>query len=60
MLIYAIVTVVCLVLDLIAFFIGVSYFSNDMSEYSYAGVSSVFLAAIFITLDLYYIIWVAS
>ena len=60
MLIYAILTVVCLLLDLVGFFIAVSFYSNEITEFSFAGAALLVFSGLFITLDLYYMVWVFS
>lgn len=65
--IYVILTQVCLLLDLIDFFIGVSKFNqkyfltNDLPDYiSYGSVVILVVSTIYITLDVYYTIWAVS
>jgi hypothetical protein len=35
-------------------------FGNDETEYSFSGVSLLALSALYFSLDLYYLIWIAS
>lgn len=57
---YFIVTCLMLIIDTMDFFIGVSFMSNDYLPWSYAGCLILILSSVFMTLDLYYIVWAAS
>lgn len=60
LLVYFILTMVMFIADVINFFVGVTFLSNVESEWSYAGCMILILSSIFITLDLYYLVWAAS
>ena len=58
LLVYTILTLVCLILDLVAFFISVSFFAYDNAAFPATGM--VCLSAVFLCCDLYYIIWIVA
>lgn len=57
---YFILTCISFMFDIVDFFIGVSYLQNGVTEYSYGATCILILSSIFVTLDLYYIIWAVS
>jgi len=58
--VYFILTCVMFILDLVVFFVGVSLLSNDFEEYSYGSVMMLTISSVFMSFDLYYIIWATS
>ena len=60
MLVYFVLTCVCFLSDVVSFFVAISMFGNDETEYSFAGVGLLALSALYFSLDLYYLIWIAS
>jgi hypothetical protein len=60
MLVYFICTCVCFLTDIISFFIAISKFGNEETETSFAGVGLLALSALYFSIDLYYLIWIAS
>lgn len=62
LLVYFILTVVCLIMDLIAFFISVGYFAVHAaaSTTSFPATGMICLSAVFLCCDLYYIIWIVA
>lgn len=57
---YFILTCIQFIFDLITFFVGCSFMKNDYDEYSYAGAMICCLSSVFLSLDLYYILWACS
>lgn len=58
--IYFILSCVQFFLDLPAFFFGVAYTTNDFDERSYGGCLCLCMSSVFLSLDLYYILWACS
>ena len=56
LLVYLILTILCIILDLFGFFFGVSYFDGEVS--AYPAVSLIILSSASLFLCLYYIIWI--
>ena len=58
---YFILTCVCFWLDVINFFRGVALLSgNDYYLWSYSACVLLVVSSVFVTLDVFYIVWVAS
>ena len=57
---YVGLTCLCAVLDIICFFTGVSWNSNDTEWWSYGVVNIFVLSSVYISCDLLYLIWAAS
>lgn len=57
---YVGLTCLCAVLDVICFFTGVSWNSNDTEWWSYGVVNIFVLSSVYISCDLLYLIWAAS
>lgn len=57
---YLALTIVCYILDLISFFVGVSAFANDDEHKSYFGTVYLIFAILLLGTDLYYISWSLS
>ena len=60
MLAYFILTCLQFVLDLSGFFLGCAIMYGDYNEYSYASALITSMGSVFVSLDVYYIIWVFS
>lgn len=58
--VYFVLSCVQFVLDMIVFFYALVYVKNDFDENSYPGALILALSSVFMSLDLYYIIWVLS
>lgn len=57
---YFFLTVACFIFDLIVFFVALSYLGNDYDVYSYAATLMLTLSSVWMSLDLFYIIWACS
>jgi len=57
---YVVLTLICYVLDLISFFVGVSHFTTKDDHEAYYATILLAYAAIYCTTDMYYIIWCIS
>jgi len=57
---YVLVTSLCVLLDVIDFFIGVARFSTQFYDGTYGAICILVISSIFITLDLYYYVWVVA
>jgi len=57
--IYFLLTIICIILDLCAFFSGVGKY-GQVDESVYAGVAIIVLAFVFLALDFYFFLWVIS
>jgi len=57
---YFVLTLLCYVLDLISFFVGVAAFGDDDDHKSYFGTVYLIFAVLCIVTDLYYVIWSLS
>ena len=57
---YFILTCMQFVFDLIVFFIGLAVMGNDYDGNSYVSVLFLTLSSVFMSLDLFYILWVCS
>lgn len=60
LMIYAVCTVVTLCSDGVSFFFAISRFSNEETEFSFAGVCLLALTVLYFTVEFYYIMWLAS
>lgn len=62
LMIYAILTLVCWIFDISAFFVAVRGYDlvQDTNESAFSIVSQLYLAFIFLIVDLYYFAWIAS
>jgi hypothetical protein len=63
LLLYFVLTAVCLILDVVAFFFGVGFFANHTegtSTTAFPATAMVCLSSVFLCCDLYYIIWVIA
>jgi len=62
LLVYFILTILCFVLDLVAFFIAVGKFaaSSGTPTAAFPATGMICLAAVFLCCDLYYIIWIVA
>ena len=58
--VYFVLTCLQFVLDFVVFCVALAYMSDDVNTESYAAALMLCLSSVFISLDLYYIIWVAS
>jgi len=58
--IYFILTCVCFLFDLIVFFIALGNFKPEVGEESYAGVLLLTVSAVWMSIDLFYILFAAS
>jgi hypothetical protein len=54
---YFAVTSLCIILDVVDFFIGVARFSTHFYDGTYGAICILVISSIFITLDLYYYVW---
>lgn len=60
-LVYFILTCCCFWCDIINFFRGVALITgNDYYLWSYSACVILIVSSVFVTLDVYYIVWVAS
>lgn len=57
---YVLVTAICVVLDVVDFFIGVARFSTHFYDGTYGAICILVISCVFIALDLYYYIWVVA
>jgi len=60
MIAYALVTVLCGILDVIDFFVGVARFSTRFYDGTYGAICILVISSVFIALDMYYYIWVIA
>lgn len=60
MMVFFIVTCVCFIFDITAFFFGIAWMSNNYTAFSYAGCLILCVSSVMVTLDLYYVIWICS
>lgn len=57
LIIYFLLTLFCFIWDLVCFFIAVAWNSNEVYDWSYCVANMLTFASIFVTCDLFYIIW---
>lgn len=60
LMIYFVLTIVCLIFDVVCFFIGVSWNSNLSYDWSYCVANILVFASVYIACDLFYIVWASS
>ena len=58
--IYFILTCVCFLFDLIVFFIALGNFKPEVGDESYAGVLLLTLSSVWVSIDLFYVLFAAS
>ena len=57
--VYVLVTILCIILDIIQFFSGVGKY-GAVDKTVYCGVASIVIAFIFLAMDFYFILWAVS
>lgn len=60
LIVYVLVTSLCTLLDVIDFFVGVARFSTHFYDGTYGAICILVISCVFITLDLYYYVWVLA
>ena len=57
---YSLISALCVILDLIDFFIGVALFSSQFYDGTYGAVCILVISSVFLTLDFYYYVWIVA